>query len=179
MERQKAHGKRGHRRMINSAERKIKALSLRKVGKSYREIARLLGYSQAQAARDVNQGLASLNAQETASVKELRRLELERFDQMQSALQARANDPKVSTTQLIEIQRGLLRIHDRRTRLLGLNAPISVHVMADVLNTLNALGMGVEPFFEDLRQELRIELEKRSSPLMIEAPVQQPVEPES
>lgn len=106
-------------------ERRHHALQLRKVGATYREIAQTMrengaapkNYSPSTAYEDVTYELKRLdehNQEEAAIVK---RLELERLDRMLSALddQIEAGDTKAINA--------ALRISERRSAILGLDAP--------------------------------------------------------
>jgi hypothetical protein len=111
---------------IAIAERRKMALDLRKQGGSYRQIADSLRdvegipakYSHVQAQRDVTDELRRYNEanRETAGI--VKRLELERLDELWQAFwpAAVAGDP-------IMLDR-VLRIMERRARLEGLDAPV-------------------------------------------------------
>jgi hypothetical protein len=99
-----------------AAERRIKALDLRKSGATYAAIAKALQISNGQAHADVQHSLFQLNQLEKETVEELRRLELERLDMMTLAI---AGD--VRRGDLHSIDR-MLRIMERRAKLLGLDA---------------------------------------------------------
>ena len=64
----------------SAANRRIKALELRKSGATYAAIANALGVSRTQAFDDIQRSLLELNQLEKTTVEELRRLELERLD---------------------------------------------------------------------------------------------------
>lgn len=111
MARQKNTGNR-----IRNREKIDQALELRKAGASFKAIGEALGGITKQAAfKLVEAGLQELNAQCAAGAEELRRLELERLDGMELALWKQRSNPRVADT--------LLRIAERRAKLLGLDAP--------------------------------------------------------
>ncbi len=103
------------------AERRIIALALRKQGGSYRQIAeqmrRMEGispkYSEAQAHNDVRGALRELITRMDEAAEEVRRLELERLDELLSAYWHRAKtDPQAAQLVLsimgkLEVLRGL------------------------------------------------------------------------
>ena len=94
------------------------ALRLRKAGGSYREIAGQLAVDVATAYADVRAELAALREQTVEEAKELRDLELQRFDEMTAGLwpQIRAGSPPAVTA--------AIRVSERRARLLGLDEPV-------------------------------------------------------
>lgn len=108
---------------IDLAERRYKALELRKAGASYRAIAakiaeelKIPDYSEAQAHRDVMHVLKELNEKTNLEAEEYRRLELERCDVALLAIYK-----QVQQGHLGAIDR-LLRIIERQSKLLGLDA---------------------------------------------------------
>lgn len=130
-----ANGKATDQTEINAAERRQRALELRKEAKSYRTIAAALGISVSTAHDDVQAALAELAAIELESAAELRTMELERLDLL--AIEAlrimQATHPLVSGGKVFDgyaddgpklgaIDR-LLRISESRRKLLGLDAP--------------------------------------------------------
>ena len=108
-----------------SAERRAKALDLRKAGLSYRAIAahgREHGwapraYGEAQAYRDVRHELDRLAEQCADTAESVRELELARLDRLLLALdgRVRSGDPQAVNT--------AIRISESRRRLLGVDAP--------------------------------------------------------
>lgn len=111
-------------------ERRAKALILRKQGGSYRLIAAQLRgtdgvskrYSEGAAHADVIAELNRLNAENSESAEELRRLEEERIDQMLAAIYPQANNGD-----LFAIDR-VLRLMERRAKYRGLDAPTKIAV---------------------------------------------------
>jgi hypothetical protein len=99
-------------------ERRRAAVQLKIQGKSWQEIADLLGYdSKGSACGDVRRALENAVKALSIPLEEYRQLELDRLDVMQDALW-----PKVleGDTRAIDTA---LRLMDRRARLLGLDAP--------------------------------------------------------
>lgn len=101
-----------------AAERRVKALELRKAGASYRQIGRTLGVSEKTAHGDVHRALAHLAQLETETATALRTLELARLDALYTGHFSRAvaGDDKAA--------RICIAIQERRARLLGLDAPV-------------------------------------------------------
>jgi hypothetical protein len=108
-----------------AAARRIDALNMRKAGASYRAIGRKLGVSEAQAFRDVQTCLAELAAEQKQSAEELRQMELERLDAMLLANWSRAMGSEKVPADL-KAQDRILRIMERRAKLLGLDAPTKI-----------------------------------------------------
>jgi hypothetical protein len=99
-------------------ERRRQAVELRIAGKSWQEIADLLGYdSKGTACGDVRRALQKAVEKLAVPMEEYRQLELDRLDKMQDALW-----PKVleGDTRTVDTS---LRLMDRRAKLLGLDAP--------------------------------------------------------
>lgn len=126
----------GKKRTTNVAkvDRTVTALALRREGMSYEAIAQRLGISQPTAWRDVSDALKALQ-QEPA--EDLRKIEVQRLDDLLLALW-----PKAKKGHPASVDR-VIRIMERRARLLGLDAPTSI--TADVtggLAELLARGFG-------------------------------------
>ena len=111
-------------RRIVGAERRAQALELRKAGASYEQIARQVGYSnRGNAYRAVMLGLAEVT-QEPAL--EVQKLELERLDAMLLGLWPQARRGEGAAVDRV------LRIMERRAKLLGLDAEQKVSVSGGV-----------------------------------------------
>jgi carboxylesterase type B len=111
------------------AERRNRALELRKAGASYRAIAVKVAaefdapkYSEALAHGDVSSVLQDLNERTSHTAEEYRTLELERLD---TAMLAIANDVRKGKLNAID---RWIRISESRRKLLGLDAPIELRV---------------------------------------------------
>ena len=100
------------------AERRVLALELRKAGAPYRQIARDLGVDVHTAHADVAAELGALRATAVTEATELRALELERLDGMTSGLWPHIQDGSAAA-----VSAGV-RVSERRSRLLGLDAPV-------------------------------------------------------
>ena len=98
---------------VNAHERKLRALEMRKARASYREIGAALGVSSTAAWKMVNRALIE-TVQDPAD--EVRKLELESLDRLESRLWADATD-------LAHVDR-ILKIKEYRAKLLGLYAPV-------------------------------------------------------
>lgn len=110
------HSKNSRTRIL-AAERRTKALELRKEGRTFAAIARELGVSEQRAHRVITAELQRLNARRAEQAAEVTRLELERLDALLVAVWGKAQE---GDTQALD---RVLAIMARRTRLLGLDAP--------------------------------------------------------
>lgn len=102
------------------AEKVRKAIELRKAGATYDKIAEALGYENRSGAYKIVVGALRDLVQEPA--QELRTLELERLDAMTLAIWARAQKGELAAVDR------LLKIGERRAKLLGLDAPTAQSV---------------------------------------------------
>ena len=126
----------------------VEAVTLRRTGLSWREIADQLGYRDESGARKAATRL--LGRVEVEAVGELRELEGQRLDALQAAHWNAALAGDVDSTKVV------LGVIDRRTKLLGLNAPTAVSV-------------GVEPIGEREFAEAAVELIASLRPDMADA----------
>jgi len=97
-------------------------MSMRKAGYSYAEIAEATGLTEGGAYRLVKRVLKRWNEKLAEDTQEVRRLELSRLDEMLQALW-----PKVQKGNQGAVDRAL-RIMDRRSKYLGLDAPTSLRL---------------------------------------------------
>jgi len=111
----KAESKESPRRLKPSA-RQAAAMELKLAGKSYRTIARKLGFRGPSGAHKAV--AAYLRKTLTAPSDELRRIELERLDRLQVVAWKR-----VTVTADLKAISTVLKIMERRAKLLGLDAP--------------------------------------------------------
>ena len=112
----------------------IKALELRRMGKGYVEIATALDISKSQAHRLVQDGLEDAREQVESSAVELKAEEVSRLDAMLAGLW-----PDARKGHLGSIDR-VLRIMERRAKLLGLDAPTK-HATTDPTGEIERQGM--------------------------------------
>lgn len=115
---------------VNVHDLKLTALELRKQGKSYRQIAIAIGRSKGLAHRWVGEMLLE-TLQEPAN--ELRTLELERLDALSDALWPLivkempddvADEDRADYRPSLKAVDSILRVMERRAKLLGLDAPV-------------------------------------------------------
>lgn len=100
------------------ADRRSKAVALRLAGADYESIARSLGYTTRGAAcQDITRALEANLAEQGRSVDVLREAELLRLDLLQVGAWGAATDGDPKAIEVV------LKIVDRRCKLLGLDAP--------------------------------------------------------
>jgi hypothetical protein len=113
-------GRRGRRGQIERiAERRVRAFELRKAGRSYREIARTLACDVHTVYGDVAAELDAARERTVEQAGELRELELQRCDAMTEGLW-----PGIRAGHPAAVVAGV-RVGERRSRLLGLDAPVA------------------------------------------------------
>lgn len=103
-----------------SLQRQQAALELRRAGQGYTEIANRLGIGKSQAHRLVQAGLAETKEQIAAEAGELKAEELSRLDGMLAGLWTDARKGNHGAVDRV------LRIMERRAKLLGLDAPVKI-----------------------------------------------------
>ena len=104
---------------MRTAELEAECLRLRREGLTHRAIAARLGVAPATAYRRIRHALDEINERNVEEAASLRDLEVMRLDEMQAALWEQAVDE--CDTRAID---RVLRIMERRARLLGLDAPV-------------------------------------------------------
>jgi len=104
-------------RAARGLEHQRQALELRRAGLGYEAIGAQLGLGKSQAHRLVKRALEEARAQVTANADELRSEELSRLDGMLQGLWPRARKGEVTAVDRV------LKIAERRAKLLGLDAP--------------------------------------------------------
>ena len=104
-----------------TAERRKIAVAMRREGATYEHIANHLGVSTTAAHKHVTRALESIQAATEKEVDLYRALEGERLDAMQAAIWPQA----VEEGDLKAIDR-ILKLMERRAKLLGLDAPTKV-----------------------------------------------------
>lgn len=107
-------------RALVALQRQQQAVELRRAGRSYREIARQVGIGVASAHRLVAAAIAEARTTVQEDVVELRALELSRLDGMLGGLWPQARRGNLGAVDRV------LKIMERRAKLLGLDAPAKV-----------------------------------------------------
>jgi hypothetical protein len=151
-------------RTIEAYEKDQKALELRKEGHTYESISEQLGYSTPSASYKAV--MRRLRDMDRPAVSMLRELEVQRLDAM---LYAVWNDVLQGDANAVHTA---LRISERRSRLLGLDAPHSIEAKTriDVLSWNQAIrdfiGIHKEVFGDGLKDERTQMLAKRMDELV-------------
>lgn len=135
-------GHKTNERKLTAIERQKHALELRKAGVPYSVIAERVGYKQASGAHAAVMSAMKATIKEPAN--EVRKLELERLDALLLAVWAKATsgDTKAVMT--------ALRVMERRSAFLGLDAPIkrsdtiTINREAIATEVAQELGMPVD-----------------------------------
>jgi orotate phosphoribosyltransferase-like protein len=99
-------------------QRRLEALDLRKAGFTYRAIATQLKVTHETARSDVMTALKQLSDRQDTETAEYRNLELERLDRMMLAVWSDAIKGHLGAVDRV------LKISERRARLMGLDAPV-------------------------------------------------------
>jgi hypothetical protein len=107
---------------VQAAERRLQALELRKKGQTFAQIGKALGCSEQRAHFIVTQELQRLNRVRAEAAAEVARLEAERLDGLHAAFWDKAVGGDVDAANVI------IKLANRRARLLGLDQPTSVNV---------------------------------------------------
>jgi hypothetical protein len=139
---------------VQAAVRRKEAVDLRVEGKTYREIGQELGVTPTRARQLVSEALAALQKDTAESAEELRRLELDRLDQLQSGLWEEAAGGNLKAVG------AALKIMERRARLVGLDAPTrteSTHGYPDLSEMSDA------ELDEELRRHANVFLDAMAS----------------
>jgi hypothetical protein len=142
-------------RSAEHAEKQRRALELRKAGASYDAIAAKVGYANRGGAyKAVAAALAEITAEPAADVK---KLEVERLDAQLRRLDRAQRDAKLMADPELVAKVGavILKVAERRARLLGLDAPVKVQEVPPA-------KLSDEQLAAELRAELA-KLEKRAS----------------
>ncbi len=117
---------------LQALERQRQALELRKEGKGFVEIAAKLGYKGPSGAHQAVMRALRRTLQEPCD--ELRRLELERCDALLAGLWPKAKKGHVASVDKV------LKVMERRAKLLGLDAPTKIDIEAEVREFARAMG---------------------------------------
>lgn len=152
---------RNRAQLQQSADREIEAINLRRRGLTYSEIAQQVGYSDhVGAMRAVKRGMQKA-LQEPAD--ELREIEASRLDLAQAKVW-----PKVEQGDMKAIAT-LLRIMERRAKLLGLDAPTVIQQDVTVFDGAGDLDREVQRLAEFLAGNTNADSGSITHALAIEA----------
>jgi hypothetical protein len=116
-------------RHLIAAERRTEVLKLRREGYTYKEIGQRIGISSQMAHKVVRKELTRLWNLTDEEATSLRQLELDRLEELQTFVHPQAKEGSLKAVET------LLKIAERRSRLLGLDAVTKVQVQNDLLPT--------------------------------------------
>jgi hypothetical protein len=130
---------------LQIGKRRSQAVKLRSTGATLEMVAAAIAkefdlpkYGKVQAFRDIDFGLKELNTECRHNAEEYRRQALERLEEMLFRLQPKI---KIGETKSID---AAVRIIDRQSKLLGLDAPIQIQVEELVDQELHLLVQGLQ-----------------------------------
>jgi hypothetical protein len=138
---------------INIVDRRRRALELRRSGATYEQVARSIAqefslpkYNRSRAFEDIDFALAELNREFTLDTEGLRRLELEKLDQLELGIWKSAIG---GNSQSIK---AFVLLMDRRAKLCGLDGPVKLLIeqgldkeLTTLLDILEA-GLPIETY---------------------------------
>lgn len=133
---------------ITIQQKALEAVELRKQGKSYREIADTLNYSSTNTAQKAVMGMLKEMLGEPA--EELRQLEASRIDELWYGVREMFESADSPLLKLYAVDR-LLKLSERRSKLLGLDAPVKVNLEVKIRQMALALGLDEEEAVSELR----------------------------
>jgi polyphosphate kinase 2 (PPK2 family) len=120
-------------RRLEAVEKQKQALELRKAGATYEAIAKKLEYANASGAEHAIKAALKATVQDGADA--VRQLEVERLDAMLMGLWTTANKGNHGAVDRV------LRIMERRARLLGLDAPTKTEISGEALKAYINIDM--------------------------------------
>src|SRR5688500_13270601 len=118
-------------RTIAAQEKRRDALLARQRGNSWAEVARIVGYASEGAAHTA--AMTALKDIPYEAANDLRRTELETLNELQLALRAKLTEKPSAF--LVD---SILRIMERRAKLVGLDAPISIRTEVVTVDAVDA-----------------------------------------
>lgn len=127
-------------RMQAQADRELQAVELRRQGFTYAAIAKAIGYADHTSARAAIQRAMQRALQEPA--EELRQIEAARLDYMQEKIWGQVDEGDPRAVQSV------LRIMERRAKLLGLDAPTEINQNINVFDGMSDVDREVQRLAE-------------------------------
>ena len=132
------------KRRLTAKQRQARALELRLEGNTYEQIASTLSYRSASGAfKAVDAGLR-LTLEPAAT--ELRALEAVRIDGIWQRLWQQFTNA-VDVADVVKLATALVRTSERRSRLLGLDAPQKTEVALDWRQAVSDIGLSPDELF--------------------------------
>lgn len=108
---------------LATQDKREKALDLRRAGASLRDIGRALGVSHVTAKEYLDDAMKDLQAAQNEKAEATRAVELDRLDRLHMAAWPLATGKDTDADTRFKAIDRLVRIADRRAKLLGLDAP--------------------------------------------------------
>ena len=108
---------------LATQEKREKALDLRRAGASLRDIARALGVAHSTAKEYLDEAMADLQAAQNEKAEATRAVELDRLERLHMSLWPTATGKDTEPETRNKAIDRLVRISERRSKLLGLDAP--------------------------------------------------------
>ena len=127
---------------LATQEKREKALVLRRAGASLRDIARALGVSHVTAKEYLDDAMKDLQAAQNEKAEATRAVELDRLDRLHMAAWPLATGKDTDADTRFKAIDRLVRIADRRAKLLGLDAPVKSEVAVTGTVSLSDLLRG-------------------------------------
>lgn len=121
--------------MTLARQRESDALAMRTKGATYDQISEALGVSRQGAADCVKRALAALKADTEEKAEEVRELELRRLDRMLQIAEAAAENGDIAAIDRV------LKIQERRSKYLGLDAPVRSEAQVAIAATVSLDGV--------------------------------------
>lgn len=131
--------------MTLAKQRENDALAMRTRGCTYDQISTALGISRQGAADCVKRALAALKSDTEEKAEEVRDLELRRLDRMLQIAESAAESGDISAIDRV------LRIQERRSKYLGLDAPARAEIKSETTARVD-LGVLDDRKLDDLER---------------------------
>src|SRR5262245_66645904 len=116
---------------VRALERRGEAMRRRRQGETFDQIAAALQISRPAAYQIVKREVGRLNGTLAEDVTAVRRIELERLDAVTQRLFSILNGDDATAKDRIAAATALVRVGERRSKLLGLDAPTRVETTTD------------------------------------------------
>src|SRR5688572_15717182 len=108
---------------VKGLETSLQAGELRKQGYSYPQIAEELCMSLSGARKAVERWFKQSVAELSEPIEELRELEVSKLNDIEARLNSTINDSAITDMERLKYIDALMKVKDRKYKLLGLNAP--------------------------------------------------------
>jgi predicted transcriptional regulator len=148
-------------RIARARENQTKAFELRKLGFTYAVIAQKLEVSPAQAFNYIKHALAELTKLTLSNAEDLRRLELERLDQLDAEAVRHGVKNKHTSLNVINTR---LRISERRCKLLGIDAQTKIELTGKDGGPVQFAKLNLSKLSDQELSELQAIIAKTSEP---------------